>query len=263
MSSPETIDFAVLLKEFEGGNPAGVDLRLDEAHDSLMRRIKTYREASSAAERNNLKDPEKFSLASCKWDQVQQLCIEALSQHTKDFEIAAWLCESLVRDKGFPGLRDAFRLTRELAEKFWERLYPLPEGEDIAPRIRLLGGVFTGALLLPVKRISITADGCSFLDLDRSNRLQSISDAAERDRYIASGARQVPMSRHLPSSSSWFCRPRTTSIGISWKTCSSALTNSTSSTTFSPETAARTNRAANEHRRHRTLASCWKSVRRS
>jgi type VI secretion system protein ImpA len=80
-----------------------------------------------------------------------------------------------------------------LAEKFWERLYPLPEGDDITPRIRLLGGVLMSAsgppaLLLPVKRILITADKHSFLDLDRSNRLQAISDPAERNRYINSDA---------------------------------------------------------------------------
>ena len=189
MSSPETIDLGVLTREFAGDNPAGVDLRVDEAHDSLMRRIKGFREDSSTIERKNLEDPAKYSLADCKWEQVQQLCLEALSQHSKDFEITAWLCESLVRNEGFAGLRDAFRLTRELAEKFWDRLYPLPEGTDITPRIRLLGGVFKGALLLPVKRISITADGRSLLDLDKSDRLQKITDAAEREKYAKSGAR--------------------------------------------------------------------------
>lgn len=189
MSSPETIDFSVLARELPGANPAGSDLRLDESPDSLLRRIKGAREESSTTERKNLEDPAQYNLADCKWAQVQQLCEGALAQHTKDFEIAAWLCESLVRNEGFAGLRDALRLIRELAEKFWDDLYPTPDGDDLTPRIRLLGGVFKGALLLPIKRIPITADGLNLLDLDKSTRLQKITDAAEREKYVKAGAR--------------------------------------------------------------------------
>ncbi len=190
MSSPETIDLSRLLEPFGGENPAGVDLRNDDADDSLFRQIKSLRRDSSMIERKHVENPEDpdNSLSRCAWDKVQQLCVEALSNHSKDFEVAAWLCESLVRNSGVAGLRNAFRLTRELAEKYWEHLYPLPDDGDITPRVRLLSGLFQGALLLPIKRIPITADeDVTFLDWDDAMHFASITDSKERDRYLSTG----------------------------------------------------------------------------
>ena len=188
MTSPETIDFAVLLAGFDGDNPAGINLRDDEDADSLFRRIKEERENSSRIERKHLEDPANVNLNECTWHKVLQLCQEALSSHTKDFEVVAWYCEALVRSDGFAGLRDSFRLAREYAEQFWEHLYPMPDDGDYTPRTRLLGGLFRATLLLPIKRIPLARDDVTFLDWDAAERLESITDSTERSRRIDAGA---------------------------------------------------------------------------
>ena len=112
-----------------------------------------------------------------------ELSSRVLAEQSKDYEIAAWLCEALLRQHSFAGLRDGFVLARRLAEGFWDALYPGPKAED---RVSQFGGLFLGALVLPVRQVSIT-EGTEYseLDYDEAKRkagplLQQIEQAARQ-----------------------------------------------------------------------------------
>jgi type VI secretion system protein ImpA len=66
-----------------------------------------------------------------------------------------------VRLYGFAGLRDGFRLYRELADRFWETAYPADEGDGPAGRVATMGGLNgdanrDGALRFPIYRVALT-----------------------------------------------------------------------------------------------------------
>jgi type VI secretion system protein ImpA len=124
MGSPSVLDFDALLAPVPGDNPAGADLRADPCPTSLHYAIKDARSAARAAERQQLAGEDGASPPD--WRPVLRRGTEALAQKSKDLEVVAYLTEALVRLHGFAGLRDGFRLARELVERFWDGLYPCP-----------------------------------------------------------------------------------------------------------------------------------------
>jgi type VI secretion system protein ImpA len=92
-----------------------------------------------------------------QWRIVRELATEALSLHSKDLEIAAWLTEALLRDAALSGLTAGFRLLAELAESFWDELFPQPDEEGITTRVApvaALNGVGReGTLIQPLRKI--------------------------------------------------------------------------------------------------------------
>ena len=73
-----------------------------------------------------------------------------------------WGCiptKALLRTAGLAGLRDGFRLIREMTEGFWDGLYPV-EDEDgvetkVAPLTGLNGEGADGTLIQPLRKIEI------------------------------------------------------------------------------------------------------------
>ncbi len=161
MASATTLDFDALLQPIAGGSPAGADPRKDLSPASLFGRLKTTRAQASAAERAGATAPDKMQESLGLWRSIGGLSIELLSTKAKDLQVCAWLIESLARGKGFAGLRDGFRLARELSEKFWDGLFPSPDEDGIATRVAPLSGLngedSEGTLIAPIARIPITA----------------------------------------------------------------------------------------------------------
>src|SRR5512135_1813636 len=123
MPSSAVLNFEKLLAPFPGENPAGVDLRADPSPVSDYYTIKGARETARATERliskGEVTDPPD-------WRSVVDRGTKVLSEKSKDLQIATYLIEALLRQHGYAGLRDGFRLARELVEKYWDQLYPLP-----------------------------------------------------------------------------------------------------------------------------------------
>jgi len=170
MASPEILDFDSLLRPISDESPSGLELKADSAGSQLYYQVKDARDAASTAERERAKfailsDEEKeaeTSPAPPDWRVVLKLATEVLSQHSKDLWIAAWAIEALCRLHGFAGLRDGFRLTRELSENFWEGIHPTPDEEGYLTTVAQLTGLngadADGALIAPIERIPITDD---------------------------------------------------------------------------------------------------------
>jgi type VI secretion system protein ImpA len=178
MSSPPVLDFDTLLADIPGESPVGPNLRAQS--DSLFHQVRDLRNKASNAERSTRGvDLEGREPDPPEWGPVLERSQKALTE-SKDLEMASYLTEALVRLHGFAGLRDGFRLTRELVEKYWEikrgdqtlpGLYPHPDPEESPEervqtrlnRLAQLNGLDgnSGTLIVPIANIPLTERGSS------------------------------------------------------------------------------------------------------
>ena len=191
---PEGFDLAALLAPISPEAPAGPDLRQDYSPDSLYYRLRDARSEARAAERAT--DAGNTDAAALPhWRVVRDLAIEALSQRSKDIEIATWCTEALLRDSGLVGLAAGCRLLASLAETYWDDVFPQPDEEGLAGRLAPIAGLNgvggEGTVLQPLRRTVLFArpDGApfEFWDYLRSAETAAIGDAERRQQRIDSG----------------------------------------------------------------------------
>jgi type VI secretion system protein ImpA len=194
MASPDVLDFAKLTAPIPGDRPAGIDLRADTAPGSVYYAIKDARNAARAAERQLVDGDD--SVPPPDWKPVLQHALKATAEKTKDLVVVAYLVEALVRLNGFAGLRDGFRLARELIERYWEGLYPRPDEDGLnsrmAPLTGLNGDDAEGTLIQPITRVPLT-DNTSVGRLACSHyqeavALAKITDPKIKEKRLAAGA---------------------------------------------------------------------------
>jgi type VI secretion system protein ImpA len=193
MPSSDILDFKRLTTPLAGPGPAGIDLRAEAGPGSLYYRIKDARSAARAVERRQLLGEPDAEPAD--WRPVLQHGVEALAAKSRDLEIAAYVVEALVRLHGFAGLRDGFRLTRELVENFWDGLYPLPDEDGLETRLAPLTGLngadAEGTLQAPILRVPITEGGASgrlaSVHFQEARALTKIADPKAREKKVAEG----------------------------------------------------------------------------
>jgi type VI secretion system protein ImpA len=156
MASAEVIDFEGLLAPIPGENPAGEDLRADPAYDSIYRQVRSARDKARTAEIGRISGDDE----SPDWRPILELAPKAIAQRSKDLTMAAILTEALVRQHGCAGLRDGLRLIRELVERFWDHLYPMPDEDGMLTRVAPLTGLNgeegDGVLMAPIFQVPIT-----------------------------------------------------------------------------------------------------------
>jgi type VI secretion system protein ImpA len=175
--------------------PAGSDLRLDPAAQALYQQIKDARLAARTAERQQSQGAEGTT-DQAQWQTVLALGQIILTERSKDLEVAAWMTEALLRERGFAGLKDGFCLLRELIEHFWESLYPSIDEDGlstkIAPLIGLNGEETDGTLIVPIAMISLTAGRSSgpfaLWQYQQALETNRISDKEKQAQRISQGA---------------------------------------------------------------------------
>ncbi len=193
MPSAEVLDFAKLLAAIPGNNPAGSDLRADKSPVSDYQTIRDARKAASDSERRI--DQGDDTAGSPDWRAVLERGTKVLTEKSKDLEITAYLIEALVRLHGFAGLRDGFRLARELVERFWNGLHPPPEDSDTETRfshILWLNGIDKpGTLIVPVRKIPLTGQTSlgrfNLAHQQQALSLNKMTDAKLRQKKIDEG----------------------------------------------------------------------------
>ena len=124
MSEP-ILDFTTLLNPIDGENPSGESLRYDGTYDQIK---EARREDEVFAQGDWSRE-----LKVADWKKVIELATAALTNKTKDLQIAAWLTEGLAKHEKLDrwvGLRDGLQLMRSLQENFWETIYPENDPED-------------------------------------------------------------------------------------------------------------------------------------
>lgn len=193
MHSPDTLDFEALLRPIEGDKPAGEDIRDDPSPLSLYYQVKDARAAARAAERSGAMFEGGQQLVSDDWRTVLKLAPEILATKAKDIEIVAWLIEALVREHGFTGLRDGYRLARELVEQFWDGMYPTPDEDGVSTKVApfsgLNGGESEGTLSVPIALAPITGDSeHGAFGLWRYNKVRDLAKSDDGGQSDTSGA---------------------------------------------------------------------------
>jgi type VI secretion system protein ImpA len=202
MASPPSFDPAPLLAPISEDAPTGVDLRETDDGAEYYRVRGLRREASdaqkTAAEGEESERGAAESRAAQLWQELGEECVKALSSQTKDLEFVAWLIESELRQHGFAGLRDGFRLATGLVNAYWDTLWSLKDDGDGDPTVKgqpiaLLNGVGSdGTLLAPMRSVPITPNNYpgpfAFWQADAALRKGDLSEieanAREADRQF-------------------------------------------------------------------------------
>ncbi len=200
MASPEVLDFERLLAPIPGDSPTGFDIRENRSFDSLYTQFRDTAAISRKAELESgdtVDDlGQKRKPAPPEWAKVLELGIRILTEQSKDLEVAILLAEPLVRRYGFAGLRDGFRLVRELVERYWEGLFPpLDSPDGVLERVDALGRLnetsSRGNLVTPILRVPLTAGkSCgpySLLDYRQAAAIEAITDPDKRARRLEEG----------------------------------------------------------------------------
>jgi type VI secretion system protein ImpA len=112
------------------------------------------------------------SLKESDWPQVRGLCIELLTNRSKDLRLAMWLTEALAKQAGFNGLAQGLRLTAQLCNDLWDSIHPQPEQGDHEQRIGNLTWLLTRTTQL-VRELPVTdAPEMRYSTLDYDAALQ-------------------------------------------------------------------------------------------
>src|SRR5215468_2997399 len=150
------IDLDSLITSISEDNPVGEELRYVPV--DAKRGISWHDEIREAARENLYEQTPKYS----DWPKVFDLTTKALTKLSKDWQIAAWLAEALVKHDRFDrlaGLRDGTKLMRGLMEQYWDYLYPAIDLEDgdgpFVGRINVVTAL-SEALSIAVKKIPLT-----------------------------------------------------------------------------------------------------------
>ncbi|MGJ9416307.1 type VI secretion system protein TssA [Massilia sp. CMS3.1] len=77
-------------------------------------------------------------LTCADWPEIERLCVDMLRLRSKDLQIAVWLVESWMRQRGFAGLMQGLRLLDALLQRYWPQLHPLIDGDDADARLAAL-----------------------------------------------------------------------------------------------------------------------------
>ncbi|MFH1350714.1 MAG: type VI secretion system protein TssA [Pseudomonadota bacterium] len=174
---PFYLDMEKLLIPIPGENPAGEFLRYEGTYDRIQEARKEEEDLPQGVWKRELKKAD--------WPVVRDICIQVLEERSKDFQIAAWLLEALLHLHGFLGLREGLKLLFAFCERFWERLYPEIEGEDlearISPMVWLNEKLYVQIKIAPITQPeSAEGSSCSFADWEKANYLENIAAGEER-----------------------------------------------------------------------------------
>lgn len=112
-----------ILAPFPGVSPAGRSMR----YDSLYMAIRQSRQQDDAT--LPMGDWER-PLKKADWKAVAAQCLELLSRHSKDLQVAAWLCEAWIHLHQIDGLIAGTEVLAGLVGRFWDSLHPQIEGDD-------------------------------------------------------------------------------------------------------------------------------------
>ncbi len=152
------LDLDALLAPISDAQPAGVNLRADEAGSLAYYRIKDARSAARNAERQADAEQERGALAG-EWRVVFDEARAVLARRSKDLEVAAWLTEAAIRMHGFAGLRPAFAMLDGLVERYWDTLHS-GDAEDVGDKVAPLAGLngtgAEGSLIQPLRLAPLT-----------------------------------------------------------------------------------------------------------
>ncbi len=147
------VDLQTLLQPISQKNPSGSDLKDSKVY-SLIKEARKEDDASLP------QGVWTHEFKKADWAKVTNWSVQALSEQSKDLQIAVWLLEAQLHRKGFAGLAPCFYLIKKLCETYWESLYPRMKSGDVEYRTNLFRWI-NQKLLPAVRLIPVTVSGRS------------------------------------------------------------------------------------------------------
>jgi len=200
MATDPLFDFETLLAPIPGDSPTGEDPREGTSSTEAFRDIRDARNEARNGERQleAFEGDEEAEAGisrgevAARWRAVVENGQAFIAENAKDLEVATWMTEGLVRIYGLAGLRDGFRLIRELVEGYWEGLYPPEDEGGLESKVAPVEGA-DSTLVQPIRMIPITAatstsEPFTTWQYEQAAALAQIADADVRERRIAGGA---------------------------------------------------------------------------
>jgi type VI secretion system protein ImpA len=182
MKLADTMDFATtafgvdldsLLAPVAGGEGgAGISLR----YDAIYQRIRDARHQDDAT--LPMREWER-PLVKADWKTVAALCSDALGNRSKDFQLAAWLCEAWTHLHRIDGFIAGTQLLAALVERYWDHAWPQIEDEDVDARIApfvWMNDAFSLMLSLHVSLMTIDGREPAEVNLDDWQRVLQLAD---------------------------------------------------------------------------------------
>src|ERR1700730_107562 len=209
----ETADLEAILAPLAGEQASRVDLREDDAPNSIYFRLRDARAGARDAERQAETEGGDEGLPAL-WRPVATLAISALKSNSKDLEVATWLTEALVRIAGLRGLMAGAAVISGLVERYWDGVFPMPDEHGMENRV-------AGVCRRP--------DGTPFSlwQYQPALELSGISDPERRAQRIAAGVvpfEDVEKEARLAGGPYWSAqRDALVEVLAAWKGMESAL----------------------------------------
>lgn len=183
MKLADTMDFApafgvdlesLLAPVAGGGDEGGTGISL--RYDALYQRIRDARHQDDAT--LPMGEWER-PLIKADWKTVAALCGDALGNRSKDFQLAAWLCEAWTHLHRIDGFVAGTRLLAALVERYWDHAWPQIEDEDVDARIApfvWMNDAFSLMLSLHVPLMTIDGREPAEINLDDWQRVLQLAD---------------------------------------------------------------------------------------
>lgn len=191
----DILDLPAMLAPLPTGDGAGADLRQDYSPSSVYQKLRDARAEARAEERARDSQGGDEGGVPEGWRQVRRLATTAIESQSKDFEVAAWLTEALVRQAGLAGLADGARLLTGLLESFWDQGFPQPDEDGMegraAPLGGLAGGDSDGTVMQALRRTPLfrrpSGEYLSLYQYEAASETSALSDEARREQRYAQG----------------------------------------------------------------------------
>ncbi len=194
VESSFTIEVDDLIKPISQEMATGQDLRQVNAEGSLYYKIKEARNRARAKERRLMQGFEDLGISPVEdWKQVCEIATEILLKYSKDLEICAWFIEASLRILQFEGLKKAFCVTRQLCEKYWDSLHPVPTDQDISMKVAPIAGLngeeTEGTLIVPISSTYIIdandAGRFALWQYKQAVEISKITDQDKKSKYLS------------------------------------------------------------------------------
>ncbi|MFT5522183.1 MAG: type VI secretion system protein ImpA [Pirellulaceae bacterium] len=200
MATDPVIPIEELLEPIREDAPTGDELSKDDpagpyyrVYDAWSAAKKAEREIVKAAQfgedggGEELQDPD--------WHAVIENAEDVLRNNAKDFRVASWYTEALLRIHGFGGLRDGFKLCQELANRYWDQILPAPNEDGHELTVSGFDGLTNEANFAALLAVPFTdgtgGDDFSVGQYQASLELDGITDAEDRSKRAQQGVRDL------------------------------------------------------------------------
>lgn len=170
------IPISQILKPISDDEPSGESLKANGVYSAI-------KNARSADDPNLPMGEWQHNLKVADWDEVVDVSVKALSEKTKDLQIAIWLLEAQIYKFGFAGIAPVVHMISQMTNTFWQDMHPQIEGGDLDYRTNLIAWM-NDKLQPAIRQLPITDNRSDkqfcWADWEMSIQMEQLADDSSR-----------------------------------------------------------------------------------